>query len=567
MTTWRALRLFGQTPAVCDDPSTVARIDPNRPEVRIVHVRGSHLFYDCANLRGEVRGRARLDRGTSQTVLGFLDSVLWSRSPLVMGYSGWEGDVIMSALRRRLGGGHPLGQNLYWFCYERKVAEGLPKWLTENTHVRLVAPAEEPSASAEPMRAGLGEAAGAGPGERTPEVSPKLTARTVFEKLIEVFGVEEPALFQNPIQHFANLLEDAFLRNERPAVDADPYKVRAVVQLMRDAAAGKAEARTDVVSKLEAVRKAIRRPRYRDAIVACAHFVPFRLGELSADQRMEVLNAAALAGDAVLSKGQPGGDRAWEPAFIKELAQVLSVDIRREEQLGPMPPGMVVVFPRRLGQIPMERFVEKEPRGAFSFAFEQAMVGALSSKKQTGAPSLQELVVEAGVHMLNPFWQAPVLVGDGLGTTVFAGRRPPSASSRAKGRLRALLVGINKYEIGANLAGGVNDVDAFARLLETHDAEFGHPRKKKVVNQGATARLITKALGELVASGHTDDILLFHFSGRMTSLFDPTGESPGARDVLVTHEYDGKGAGMILLSDVIKQLAKAKAKHKGILLN
>ncbi len=560
----QALRLFGQTLAVCDHPATIARIDPNRPEVQIVHVHGSYLFYDCANLRGEVRGRARSNRNSSLTVLGFLDSLLWNRSPLVIGYSGWDGDVIMSALRRRLGGGHPLGQNLYWFCYERTAAERLPRWLSENTHVRLVVPAEVPAEQAPPAKVLANEPAPTGTSERTPEVSPKLTAQAVFDKLIEAFDVEEPALFHNPIKHFADMLETVLLRDERVAVDSDPYKLRAVVQLMRDAASPKLAVPVEMLSKLEAVRRAIRRPRYRDAILACAYFVPFRLGELTADQRKEILNAAALAGDAWLSKYQID----LEPAMIKSLAQVLSVDIRLEERLGPLSQGVAVVFPSRPGQMAADSTMGEKPRGAFSFHLEQALLRAIASRKRKSSkPSLQALVIEASTHLLKQsYTQFPVVVGHGLETTIFFDRRP-AASGSAKGRLRALLVGINQYKIGSNLAGCVNDVNAFARLLKGHEAEFGRPQVERLTDRDATAVRIMRTLGELTAGSRPEDVLLFHFSGHLTGSLEQTSDSPHARDVLVAHDYDGKGAGQILVSDILGKLAPAKARQKIVILD
>lgn len=104
----RALRLFGEDPTICDHPSTVERIDPQRNDIQIVHVHGSYLFYDCANLRAEIVDRAVYNQESSLTMIGLLDNILWTRSPLVIGYSGWDNDVIMTALKRRLGGGKPM---------------------------------------------------------------------------------------------------------------------------------------------------------------------------------------------------------------------------------------------------------------------------------------------------------------------------------------------------------------------------------------------------------------------------------------------------------------------------
>jgi hypothetical protein len=94
----RALRLFGEEPAVCDHPRTVGRIDPESNDIQLVHVHGSYLFYDCANLRGELSDRAQPDEETSLTMVGLLDGLLWSRSPLVVGRRGVPRPVVPARL-------------------------------------------------------------------------------------------------------------------------------------------------------------------------------------------------------------------------------------------------------------------------------------------------------------------------------------------------------------------------------------------------------------------------------------------------------------------------------------
>ena len=47
----------------------------------------------------------------------FLDRVLSNRSPLIMGYSGWSGDVFVGALKRRLT--RELPYNIYRFYLRR----------------------------------------------------------------------------------------------------------------------------------------------------------------------------------------------------------------------------------------------------------------------------------------------------------------------------------------------------------------------------------------------------------------------------------------------------------------
>ncbi len=73
------------------------------------------------------------------------DRVLSRRSPLVIGYGGWDGDVIMTALKRRLQS--PLPHNLYWFCYRRSDLDSLPPWLKSHRQVYFVVPPSYDSSS------------------------------------------------------------------------------------------------------------------------------------------------------------------------------------------------------------------------------------------------------------------------------------------------------------------------------------------------------------------------------------------------------------------------------------
>ena len=224
----RALRLFGQERAVCDHPRTVGRIDRDRDDIQIVHVHGSYLFYDCANLRAEVDDRARIDEKMSFTMVGLLDSLLWSRSPLVIGYSGWEGDVIMSALDRRLRGGNPLAQSIYWFCYRRSDRECLPPWLRDSNDVRFVLPPE-------PNPAEPAETSGRRATSRDePPPEPVLRAVDVFDELNRKFNIGAPALFANPIEYFASSLEMSLPEAEDTA--GDPYAFKPLIERLRRAA-------------------------------------------------------------------------------------------------------------------------------------------------------------------------------------------------------------------------------------------------------------------------------------------------------------------------------------------
>lgn len=136
----RALSLFGKEHVLCDSPNTAPRLDLSNPELlQIIHVHGTYQFYDIKNLSGEVEEAAALDDETIATMASLLDSLLRDKSPIVVGYGGWEGDVFMKSLKRRLRGG-PLPQPLYWCCYHRDSWRSLPEWLRKNSNVRFVEP-------------------------------------------------------------------------------------------------------------------------------------------------------------------------------------------------------------------------------------------------------------------------------------------------------------------------------------------------------------------------------------------------------------------------------------------
>ena len=133
----RALRLFGYDAEVIDNPATVDFLDRERTrDVQIVHVHGTYRHYDCRNLLPEIKANARSRGGMRRFLAQLLDS---HRSPVVLGYSGWEGDVIMSALsehlRRRKRFGLP--NKIYWFCYRRENV-GQPSHLAPERPLRRV---------------------------------------------------------------------------------------------------------------------------------------------------------------------------------------------------------------------------------------------------------------------------------------------------------------------------------------------------------------------------------------------------------------------------------------------
>ena len=258
----RALTLFGKPHIVCDHPGTVGRIHPDHDDIQIIHVHGTYWFYDCCNLLGEINERSQSSAQTSSTMASLLERILWDRSPLVIGYGGWEGDVIMTALKRRLQS--PLGHNIYWFCYQQAAVDSLPDWLKSNPQVYFVVPSPEEPRSAKKQNEPYLSA-------ETKEFSGKerdqtaLPAHLVLDKLIQKFSLESPELTRDPLGFFAEHLSLSLLQDNQDKVE-DIYYIRSVIDGIKKAKKIYAEKITEIESQLESVRDAMRRSQYREAI-------------------------------------------------------------------------------------------------------------------------------------------------------------------------------------------------------------------------------------------------------------------------------------------------------------
>ncbi len=294
----RAVRLFGREPIVCDHPLTTARINLRRGEVNIVHAHGTYQFYDTCNRRGEIEKRALrsdeqadADRANEDapsnggrrmpTIGDYLEGVLGalSRSPIVLGYAGWEHDVVMRALHRRLSLGAPLLSNLYWFVYTREEATQLPRWLTEHDSVCIVAPPEPPRPTDD-----------AGPIREAGD-TPTLPADDVLAAIINAAGIDQPRLFEEPIEVFESLIKDTFGSEDM----ASAYAVDEVLQRLA-AAREHLHAADEPPSSIERLRELRRESQYD---LALSHLCDIDLDSLDRSELREVIEAATEAGRAL----------------------------------------------------------------------------------------------------------------------------------------------------------------------------------------------------------------------------------------------------------------------------
>src|SRR6266404_1889181 len=312
----RALTLFGEQHIICDHPSTVERIDPEQNDLQLIHVHGTYWFYDCCNLHGELQARAKASANSTLTMASLLDNVLYHRSPLVIGYSGWEGDVFMSALKRRLQTRLPL--NLYWFCHRGGALDNLPDWLTNHEDVFFVLPTckngvvvkEDGAKSRDPLP--TEESALAGPlkeiGEKDGD-EPTLTAQQILDELIQSFALEAPQLTLDPLNFFAKQLRSSLPHTNIPQPQTDLYFIDSVVMRIERAMQREIQSSQVVESHLEAVRDALRRSQYREGI---ENAKKIRLEDLSDAQLRELIDAASTAALGL-------GDRSVEEIHAYEL--------------------------------------------------------------------------------------------------------------------------------------------------------------------------------------------------------------------------------------------------------
>lgn len=98
-----------------DNESDNIALDKNSDDIQIMHVHGTYQFYDCCNLECEITRRANASgvKSTSRALEDFMKN----QAPIVIGYSGWEDDVIMKSIKERLDYSLPI--KLIWFCFSR----------------------------------------------------------------------------------------------------------------------------------------------------------------------------------------------------------------------------------------------------------------------------------------------------------------------------------------------------------------------------------------------------------------------------------------------------------------
>lgn len=316
----RALTLFGRRHVVCDHPAEAERLNPESPEIQIVHVHGTYWFYDAANLAEELEEKAQPDGAGFTSLSRRIEDLLTNRSPIVIGYSGWERDVIMKALRQRLKG--PLKTPLYWFCYNAADFEGLPAFLRAHPDVRVVVSSalksridaksrpEAVSAAVAaqlrdvtmpggaPAAGGSGQGGGADafgiasaamtgtPAQSGPE---ELSADIVLRRLVGAVDPEVPAMLRKPLRAFADHLSSAFPQDAQREAD-DVLWFRRVIRRVEEV---RTSAFYEFDEQVDPVVDALVRGRPADALVEASRVVWTKATARQKAEFAEIVYAAA----------------------------------------------------------------------------------------------------------------------------------------------------------------------------------------------------------------------------------------------------------------------------------
>lgn len=123
-----------------------------------------------------------------------------SHAPIIVGYSGWENDVIMHSLQERLKYATPL--QYIWICYDTESYHNLPGWIRDNENISFVIPEESKECSEN------GDFINGMP------KLPVIEAKLFFYKLIAELQIETPLIFSNPHIYYSDMIKKILPENE-----------------------------------------------------------------------------------------------------------------------------------------------------------------------------------------------------------------------------------------------------------------------------------------------------------------------------------------------------------------
>lgn len=168
--------------------------------IQVVNVHGTFNFYDCANLEKEIDSIASQSGTVSSSRL--LASFLSNQAPIIVGYSGWENDVIMTCLKERLT--YPTPLQYLWVCYDEKSYSNLPDWIKDNDSIIFVVPENELNCEEECNANSWNNS-----GNRD-----TIDATMFFKRIISDNKLEPPIIFTDPHKYYSQKIESLLPKNE-----------------------------------------------------------------------------------------------------------------------------------------------------------------------------------------------------------------------------------------------------------------------------------------------------------------------------------------------------------------
>lgn len=180
-------------------------INVNSEEIQIVHVHGTYRFYDIANLSNEISDVSCQSEMVSSSQV--LRTFLQQKAPIVLGYSGWENDVIMKSIKERLA--YPIPYKYIWVCYSRKDYESLPDWLKNNNNVSIIIPPDntDPCNESEKDIESVFR-------QDSDKGGFQIPATLFLGRLIAQLKIAPPKIFVNPYEYFSSMVENTLPGNE-----------------------------------------------------------------------------------------------------------------------------------------------------------------------------------------------------------------------------------------------------------------------------------------------------------------------------------------------------------------
>ena len=200
--TKKALELMGTKSFFCAENSMDNLVVSNQSkDIQIIHVHGTFDFYDCANLEKEIDDVASQKGVVASSSL--LSSFLSNQAPIIVGYSGWENDVIMQCLKERLK--YPTPLQYIWVCYNKKSYLALPDWIKENDSVIFVI--------SEPDNSDCSENGCTLTWNASSNVD-TIDATMFFKRIISNFKLKAPLIFTDPYSYYFKKIQSVLPKDE-----------------------------------------------------------------------------------------------------------------------------------------------------------------------------------------------------------------------------------------------------------------------------------------------------------------------------------------------------------------